>query len=149
MDRRELRLPELDQNLHGVRGGGGWGWGELSTCLHISQLNQHLSHRGTPRCCLRLLPRFPISATCFGAAALDWSERWEAVLQLRLMSCNLERQEAADAQSPRWQTEEEASNQQRSFSQRTKEAEGESAFPTTFAAPPHHANSNKPSKWTL
>lgn len=52
------------------------------------------------------------------------------------MSCNLERREAADARNPRWQTEVEASNQQRSFSQRTKEAEGESAFPTTFAVTP-------------
>lgn len=36
-------------------------------------------------------------------------------LQLRLMSCNLEQQEAVDAQNPRWQTEEETSNQQCSF----------------------------------
>lgn len=36
-------------------------------------------------------------------------------LQLRLMSCNLEQQEAMAAQKPRWQTEEEASNQQCSF----------------------------------
>lgn len=65
-----------------------------------------------------------ITATSFRAAARHTRFRCgnqgggtaKAVfLQLRLMSCNLEQQEAMAAQNPRWQTEEEASNQQRSF----------------------------------
>lgn len=66
--------------------------------------HHHSRRRGVPR-------------WSHGARCGNWGGgREKAVfLQLRLMSCNLEQQEVMAAQNPRWQMEEEASNQRCSF----------------------------------
>lgn len=70
----------------------------------------HFRHHHHPR-------RRGVLRRSHGARCGSWGGgREKAVFpQLRLMSCNLEQQEAVAAQYPRWQMEEEASNQRRSF----------------------------------